>query len=346
MLVLENISFSKSNKQIVRNASFNVSRNEIVCLLGPSGCGKTSLLRLIAGLEDPDGGLIKIDSVTVSSSERTLSPHRREIGFLFQDFALFPHLTVAENISFGLGGKTKREKKTCVGSLLEQIQMSDQAGKYPHQLSGGEQQRVALARARAPEPKLLLLDEPFSGLDSGLRKKLREETREVLRAAGASAIIVTHDPEEAMALADRIILMKDGKIIQNGTPSEIYHHPANSFVAQFLHDINSIKGQVVGGRIKTRLGEFEGSKFADGSEVEVLVRPESIKIHPSSKSQYPVHICDVRDTGNSCLYRLGIGNPQKPHSHINVRHRGSRSFVTGEAISVEIDQKEVLVFEK
>ena len=346
MLVVENISLSKGDRQIVHSANFNVSGNEIVCLLGPSGCGKTTLLRLISGLEDPDRGLINIDGVTVSSSERTLSPHKREVGFLFQDFALFPHLTVAENISFGLRGKTKREIGVCVKSLLEQIQMSDQADKYPHQLSGGEQQRVALARARAPEPKLLLLDEPFSGLDSGLRKKLREETREVLRAAGTSAIIVTHDPEEAMALADRIILMKDGKIIQNGTPSEIYHHPANSFVAQFLHDINSIKGQVVDGRIKTGVGEFEGSRFADGSEVEVLVRPESIKIHPSKKSQYSLHVCDVRDTGNSHLYRLGIGNSEKPHSHINVRHRGLGSFNAGDVISVEIDQKEVLVFEK
>jgi len=345
MLGLNNISLDLGGRPIIRDIDFDVLEGEIVCLLGPSGCGKTSTLRLIAGLEKPDAGTITINGKTVSSHKDTTPPHKRGVGFLFQDFALFPHLTVAENISYGLTGLDREAAAARVDELLAQIQLTDHADKYPHMLSGGEQQRVALARARAPRPRLLLLDEPFSGQDTALRQQLRNETLNILKDRGATAIMVTHDPEEAMMMADRIILMKDGRVVQNGTPSEIYHRPATSFAAQFFGDINRLPGKVENGRVKTGLGEFAEPSLKDGSDVEVLIRPDSMKIVQSNDPDCSLHVCAVRDAGNASLVRLGIGDWREPHAHIHVRHRGPARFEHGDPIGVEIDPDQVFIFE-
>ena len=214
MLSLQNLTLTLGKKKILEDISFDLEVGELLCLLGPSGCGKTSTLRAIAGLEIPDSGLVRLNGRTVSNSNSVTPPYERDIGFLFQDFALFPHLTVAENISYGLSKLSKTEAKNRTEELLKLIGLSGQAKKYPHMLSGGEQQRVALARARAPEPRLLLLDEPFSGLDSSLRQEIREETLQVLKENEIASIIVTHDPEEAMLIADKIVLMQNGKVVQ------------------------------------------------------------------------------------------------------------------------------------
>ena len=238
MLRLKNLSLKFDESQVIHNISFDVAEGELVCLLGPSGSGKTTTLRLIAGFEKPENGSIQLNGETVSSKKKILRPQKRNVGFLFQDYALFPHLTVAENISYGLSGQNKKQIKEQTWEMLSQIRLLDHADKYPHELSGGEQQRVALARARAPEPNLLLLDEPFSGLDTSLRAQLRLETREILKSQGVTAIIVTHDPEEAMLMADRIVLMRNGNVVQTGTPEELYSKPTDPFTAGFFGDVN------------------------------------------------------------------------------------------------------------
>ncbi len=250
MLKVEDAYFAISGTPIIEGVSFEIKKGEIACLLGPSGSGKTSILRLIAGLEALDRGNIFIGDQLVSNKQHNLSPNKRGIGFLFQDYALFPHLTVYQNIAWGIGKTEKDKTEVIVKQLLDRIQMYDQAEKYPHELSGGEQQRVALARAQACQPNLLLLDEPFSGLDTNLRNDIREQTNLILRSDKVTSIIVTHDPEEAMTLADKIILINNGKISQVGNPEELYRSPSNKFAASFFGDINRLNGIVEGKLIK------------------------------------------------------------------------------------------------
>ena len=231
MLKLENINLALEETKIIRNISFDVTEGELLCLLGPSGCGKTTTLRLIAGLEAPDSGTVSINGTNVSTNSFVIPPYKRDIGFLFQDFALFPHLTVRNNIAYGLKHLRKTEAQIRTTEMLTQIRLEAHSDKYPHMLSGGEQQRVALARALATEPRLLLMDEPFSGLDTSLREKIREETLQILKERGVTTVLVTHDPEEAMLIADQIVLMNEGNIVQSGTPGDIYERPTNIFSA-------------------------------------------------------------------------------------------------------------------
>jgi len=349
MLKLKNISLRFDDEQVIRNVSFEVAEGELVCLLGPSGSGKTTTLRLIAGFERPETGIIQLNGRTVSSKRNTLSPQKRNLGFLFQDYALFPHLTVAENISYGLSGQNKKEIKEQTWEMLDQIGLIDHADKYPHELSGGEQQRVALARARAPQPSLLLLDEPFSGLDTSLRGKLRLETREILKTQGVTAIMVTHDPEEAMLMADRIVLMKNGNVVQTGTPEELYSKPIDPFTAGFFGEVNRLNGRVEGDWIKTDAGRLPNRGFTDGTEVDVLIRPEAFEFgsneidHPFSQE---FRVCAVNYAGPSSHIRLGIGTDPEPSKHVQAQHHGLLDTTIGDNLRVSIDPAQTFTFPK
>ena len=264
-------------RRILSDMSLRVAPGQVTCLLGPSGCGKSTTLRLIAGVERPDAGEIALDGRILSRGALHLPPEQREIGLIFQDFALFPHLTIRQNIGFGLSGGTSASKAR-VDELLERVRLSHLSSAYPHELSGGEQQRVALARAIAPSPRVMLMDEPFSGLDNRLRDGIRDETLEILREAGTAVVLVTHEPEEAMRMADEIVLMRDGRIVQSGAPYNVYNAPVDKMAAAFFSEINIISGKVEGALTETPFGEFLAPGVPNGREVEIVIRPQHIRI--------------------------------------------------------------------
>jgi iron(III) transport system ATP-binding protein len=278
-LSLKRVSHAYDGHRVVDDVSLEVRPGELVCLLGPSGCGKTTLLRLAAGLEVLQHGQLNVGGRTVGNAVdgRHVPPEDRGIGLMFQDYALFPHLTIFENIAFGLFNSPP-ERRQWVTSALAQMDMADFADSYPHTLSGGQQQRAALLRALAPEPRVLLLDEPFSGLDVTRRAQVREETLGLLKQTGVATLMVTHDPEEAMFMADRILVMVEGRIVQAGTPVETYFQPVDSFVAALFGPINQFGGIVEGGRIQTPIGPFTASSLADGTRADILVRPEGLRL--------------------------------------------------------------------
>ena len=257
----------------VDGVELEVEAGSICALLGPSGCGKTTTLRLIAGLERPDAGEIEIGERTVNAPGRFVAPERRRIGMVFQDYALFPHLDVAGNVGYGLGRRPDRDR---VAEVLALVGLEADARRPVHELSGGQQQRVALARALAPTPEVVLLDEPFSNLDAGLRDRLRQEIREILLNAGVTALFVTHDQAEALSIAETVAVMREGRVEQVGTPEEIYSRPASRWVASFLGEIEVVPGQAAGGRVECELGTFPAEQVE--GPVDVLVRPESIAI--------------------------------------------------------------------
>ena len=278
-LQIETIRHKFGTKAVLQDISLQVESGEVVCLLGPSGCGKTTLLRLIAGLEELQHGRILIDGQIIAEPRRQMPPERRGTGFLFQDFALFPHLTVLENTMFGLANITaKAQRRGIAMQALEQVNMRDFAAVYPHELSGGQQQRVALARALAPSPRIILLDEPFSSLDARLRVQIRDQTLHVLKSSGVATVMVTHDPEEAMFMGDRIVLMHQGRIVQTGTPVELYSRPVNAFVTTFFSDVNAIPGTVEAGMVRTIFGAVKADGLPDGSAVELMFRPEAVQV--------------------------------------------------------------------
>jgi iron(III) transport system ATP-binding protein len=264
---------------VLRGVSLTIEPGASVALLGPSGCGKTTLLRLIAGLEHPDHGIVRLDDEVLSGTARFVEPEQRRVGMVFQDGALFPHLTVAENVAFGLHKTADRGDR--VAAALELVGLGALADRLPARLSGGEQQRVALARALSPEPAVLLLDEPFASLDATLRVQLRSEVRRLLSELGITSLFVTHDQDEAFVLGDEIAVMQEGQILQSGTPSELYEQPSDRWVASFIGDANLVPGQASGGRAETDLGQVPLvaglNGFSSGS-VDVLLRPEFIEL--------------------------------------------------------------------
>ncbi|RBI77250.1 Fe3+/spermidine/putrescine ABC transporter ATP-binding protein [Roseovarius sp. TE539] len=264
-------------RTVVDDVSLQVQPGQVTCLLGPSGCGKSTTLRMIAGVEMQDSGEILVDGNLVCDTVFRVPPERRHIGLMFQDFALFPHLNVADNVSFGLSGD-KAAMQARVGELLERVGMSDYLEAWPHELSGGEQQRVALARALAPRPRIMLMDEPFSGLDNRLRDGIRDETLDILREQDTAVLLVTHEPDEAMRMADEIALMRGGRIVQQGAPYNIYNAPADRDAVAFFSDINVIRGRVEGSLVQTAFGQFLAPGVHEGNEVDIVVRPQHIKI--------------------------------------------------------------------
>jgi iron(III) transport system ATP-binding protein len=263
----------------VRNLDFELEAGTVLALLGPSGCGKTTTLRLIAGFEHPDSGKIEIAGRTVAGPGVNVAPEKRRVGMVFQDYALFPHLTVAKNVAYGLSRGKDREG--VVEDVLELTHLKGLGDRMPHELSGGQQQRVALARALAPEPAIVLLDEPFSNLDAALRARVRTEMREILTDAGATAIFVTHDQEEALSLADEVAVMLDGVISQKAAPEKLYNKPASRAVAGFVGEANFLPGRMEGGRFACDLGEIPAAgEVADGDEADVMLRPEALLLLP------------------------------------------------------------------
>ena len=282
-LVLENVSHSYGANAALKNVDLSVSAGEIVCLLGPSGCGKTTTLRLAAGLERLQSGRIIIAGQEVASAAAQTPPDERNLGMVFQDYALFPHLNTIENVVFGLRQESKEAQMAMARSLLARLSMSGFEGAFPHRLSGGEQQRVALARALAPKPALMLLDEPFANLDVSLRNSVCDDTLSLLREEGATTLMVTHDPDEAMRMADKIALMEDGQIVQIGTPMDFHDRPCNKFVATFFRETNVIAAKADGGgRVDTPLGTIAingAGEFSPGQNVDLILAPEAVLLY-------------------------------------------------------------------
>ncbi|MEM8777710.1 MAG: ABC transporter ATP-binding protein [Cyanobacteria bacterium P01_G01_bin.49] len=299
--------FSNHSVPAIAQVSFNLAQGDILGLLGPSGCGKTTLLRIIAGFEQPSQGTVELAEQTVATPHYLLPPEQRNTGMVFQDYALFPHLSVGDNIAFGLKPKRLAKKATSqrIGEVLTLVGLSGLEKRYPHQLSGGQQQRVALARALAPEPALILLDEPLSNLDVQVRLRLRHEIRHILKATGITAIFVTHDQEEALAISDKIGVMSAGKIEQLGTPEEIYTRPASRFVAEFVTQANFIPAKRRGKLWTTEIGQWEiplESSFNSSPDGELMVRQEDIILQPDERGD--VVISDRQFLGREYRYCL------------------------------------------
>jgi iron(III) transport system ATP-binding protein len=276
-LALQNIRHRYAGMTAVDDVSLSIAQGEILCLVGPSGCGKSTLLRIAAGLEALQRGTVSINGKVVADNSGCIPPERRGVGLVFQDYALFPHLSVIDNVRFGLSGRPAAHQRRRAMETLEQVGMGGYADHFPHALSGGQQQRVALARALAPDPAVLLLDEPFSGLDARLREQVRDETLHVLKRTGAATMLVTHDPEEAMFLADRIALMRNGKLVQLGSPVNLYNRPADGFAASFFGEVNRIDGTVRQGAVDTPVGRI-ATDLPEGSAAQVMIRPEALHL--------------------------------------------------------------------
>jgi iron(III) transport system ATP-binding protein len=332
----------------VDDLSLSLAPGEVVCLLGPSGCGKTTALRLAAGLEDLQHGRIALAGQTVAEPHRAVPPEARSVGLVFQDYALFPHLSVADNVAFGLARLGPSERGAAVDRALGQVGLAGYGGSYPHELSGGQQQRVALARALAPQPRVMLLDEPFSGLDQRLRNEVRDETLHVLKAAGTATLMVTHDPEEAMFMADRIALMHRGRLIQLGAPARLYYHPVSAFAAEFFGDINRIPARVEGRRALTPLGAFAANGVADGTPAEALVRPEAIKLLPPGPTAgggiAQARVLAARLLGRSSLLHLSVEGDSGGPLHLHALVPGRFLPPPDDTYSIEVDPELAFVF--
>lgn len=291
-IVFDHLSHDYGDIHALKDFSLTLEAGSVVCLLGPSGCGKTTVLRLAAGLEALQSGHIIKDGIEIASPNHSLPPEQRNIGMVFQDFALFPHLPIAKNIGFGLSKLSHAEKQKRIKENLSLIALEGMDDRYPGELSGGQQQRVALARALAPAPKLILLDEPFSGLDRQMRDQVRDQTLKILKKSGAAVLMVTHDAEEAMFMADQIAIMSEGRIVQIGTPQQLYFHPINPFIAKFLGDVNELNGEISDNSLVTDFGKFDLPKpytdqssqnhqskkdnYNQGDKTIILIRPEAV----------------------------------------------------------------------
>ncbi|MGK0674734.1 MAG: ABC transporter ATP-binding protein [Halothiobacillaceae bacterium] len=345
------LAYRYSDKPLLEGVNFTLDEGEIGCLLGPSGCGKTTVLRLIAGFEAPTAGRIRLGGQVVSQPGAVLPPEQRAIGMVFQDYALFPHLTVAQNIAFGLGHLHRESRQQRVRDMLDTVGLAGRDRAYPHELSGGQQQRVALARALAPHPKLLLLDEPFSNLDVDLREKLALEVREILKREGITALMVTHDQHEAFAMADVMGVMHQGRIQQWDTPYQLYHQPANRFVADFVGQGVLLPGEALNDRqVQIELGVLNGVIPAEctnqdgcvpcghGCHVEVLIRPDDI-IHDDTS---PV-VAEVERKvfrGAEFLYTLRLPGGNRVLALVPSHH----NHAIGEKIGIRLAVDHVVAF--
>jgi iron(III) transport system ATP-binding protein len=339
----------------VDDVSLTVAANEVVCLLGPSGCGKSTLLRIAAGLEVLQQGVVRMGGRVVADPEAGIwtPPEARQVGLVFQDSALFPHLSVLRNVTFGLDRLAAAERDARANALLAQLHLGDYAEAYPHQLSGGQQQRVALARALAPAPALMLLDEPFSSLDARLRDQIRDDTLHILKSTGTGALMVTHDPEEAMFMADRIALMRDGRIVQAGTPEALYCRPAEPFVVRFFGDVNAVDGQVRAGAVATPAGPVAAPGFAEGAAATVMIRPEALRIARvladeqscDQVSAVPIaRVIDARLLGRASLVHLRASGAGGAPLHLHARVPGVFLPNPGQVVELALDPAQVFVF--
>lgn len=341
-LAFDDIRHSYHGRETIRGISLVAQPSEVLCLLGPSGSGKTTLLRIAAGIEVQSSGRVLLNDREIAGPASFLPPERRGIGLMFQDFALFPHLTILDNVRFGLTALPKKAAIEEAMAALARVGLDHAAEKYPHALSGGEQQRVALARALAPRPAVFLMDEPFSGLDSRLKDSVRSETLAILRETRATAIVVTHDAEEAMLMADRIALLRDGRLVQSGPSEELYRRPASLFAAGFFSDINIFASVVRNGAVETPLGRTTAAGFAEGAPVKAAVRLSDVKASGEG-GRIPARILSRRFLGVVEVLRLavpGVEEPVRARIRADLLPQGLRD------ISLDVNERDIMVFEK
>jgi iron(III) transport system ATP-binding protein len=340
LLKLRNLACGYQDQRVVQNLDLHLNAGDIGCLLGSSGCGKTTTLRAIAGFEPVHEGEIVLADEVISRPGFTLAPEKRRIGMVFQDYALFPHLTVAENIAFGIRNHPRQAQ--VVEEMLEMVNLGALGKRHPHELSGGQQQRVALARALAPEPQLLLLDEPFSNLDGELRRRLSHEVRDILKARGTSAILVTHDQEEAFAVSDHVGVFKEGRLEQWDTPYNLYHEPATPYVASFVGQGYFIRGQLLDGEtVQTELGLLRGNRAyagVNGTPMDVLLRPDDIVHAPDSELK--ARVASKTFQGAATLYRLRMPTGTQLEalfpSHVDLR--------AGDEVGIRVSAEHLVLF--
>lgn len=324
ILHADNISktYTGTKHPALENFSLTANKGEIVALLGESGCGKTTALRIIAGFETADKGKLTINDQTLFDDNRMMPPEKRGIGIVFQDYALFPHKTVWENITFGLFKLSKSESNKATEEAIALTGLTGFEKRYPHQLSGGQKQRVALARALAPHPRILLLDEPFSNIDTMKKNEIREDVRAILKKSGTTAIFVTHDTKDVLAIADRVVVMQNGRNIQNGTPLHVYHHPCNAYLANFFGKTNILQGTIVNQKLNTPLGELqlpEGIKQSADETVSVSIRPTAFKlVDADTDGAIPAEINKIRFMGEYVEIICTTALPDKPSAEIFV----------------------------
>jgi iron(III) transport system ATP-binding protein len=354
VLELDGVTKGFGETVAVDDVTMTVSEGELLTLLGPSGCGKTTTLRLLAGLERPDEGVIRLNGEPVAvgagggeaaaetgdvgaGGGRFLPPEERDVGLVFQDFALFPHLSVGENIAFGLEGGVD-DNADRVADLLELVDLPDYEDRRPDELSGGERQRVALARSLAPEPAVLLLDEPFSNLDVRLRVAMREEVRDILKRAGVTAVSVTHDQEEALSISDRVAVLNGGQVAQVGSPEGLFQHPESRFVASFLGQASFVDAEVQPDCIETGLGCVDASDLAgpidayDGSHVQILVRPDDLRVTPVPEAEADGRIVRRQYNGPTFVYRVELGSDDVVHC----MHNHVEEYDVGRPVRVDL----------
>lgn len=343
MLEFRNVAHSYNGTLSVNDISLTVNEGEVVTLLGPSGCGKTTLLRLAAGLEQPLDGEILLDGNIVSGPEMMTPPEKRGVGFMFQDYALFPHLSVIENVVFGLPEKGSLATKRGLDVLCE-VNIENLADSYPHELSGGQQQRVALARALAPKPSVILLDEPYAGLDSRLRERIRDQMLHVLKATKTAALMVTHDAEEAMFMSDWIIVLREGTVTQTGRPVNLYCQPNSAFVAEFFGEVNRVDGVVQNGHIDTPFGSFGATADMDeGDPASIVIRYEALRIEPDSSAGANAVVIEARLLGRASLIHLSVPTGTD-ELHLHARVPGLNSFGEGTRVRISVDAEQAFVF--
>ena len=333
MISAVDISVAYGDVVAVDGFTLDVPASSLVALVGPSGCGKTTALRAIAGFERPTKGRIAIRDRVVVADDTDLSPEKRRVGMVFQEFALFPHITVAENVGYGVHGANR---VTRVTETLALVGLDGYEDRYPHELSGGEQQRVALARALAPEPDVVLLDEPFSNLDAPQRERMRRELRRIVRATGVTAVFVTHDQSEALAIADHIAVMRGGRVVQAGSPDEVYAAPVSPWVGSFLGDATLFEGVVEGGTVSTAVGPV-ATKVSDGSPVTVLVRPEWVE--PTVDDDGICEVVDREFYGHDQRVAISVPSGETVDALVS----GRRRIQIGDQVSITVT--DAIVFE-
>jgi iron(III) transport system ATP-binding protein len=328
------------DRLVIDGVSLVVEPGEVMCLLGPSGSGKSTLLRIAAGIEPQIAGSVLLNNTVIAGGTVFVPPEKRSIGLVFQDFALFPHMTILDNVRYGLTALSKADSHAEAKRALERVGLDHYADAYPHILSGGEQQRVALARALAPRPGVLLMDEPFSGLDSRLKDTIRADTLAILRQTRATAIMVTHDAEEAMRMGDRIALMRDGKIVQVGTGEALYRRPASLFAARFFSELNVFEARVSNGRALTPIGAFFAG-FADGTAVDVAVRPGLLRLGPPGDG-VAARVTSRRFVGDDELFELAVDGADQ---RIRARIRCGTVSPDLRDVGISTETEDALVFE-
>ena len=340
-LVVSHLSHRYGEVRVVDDVSIAVPAGEVHCLMGPSGCGKTTTLRLVAGLETVQSGSIDLAGRRLADTTLMVPPEARQIGLMFQDLALFPHLTIVENVAFGLRRIRAADRRARVAELLDMVGMSRHAAKYPHQLSGGEQQRIALARALAPRPRLMLLDEAFSALDASLRTEIRGEALHILKAANVPTLLVTHDPEEAIVAGDKVHVMQDGRLVQSGPPDALYRQPVNEFVANFFGPTVRFQAKMKGGLAWTPLGMIAAPAQPDGTPVSVVFRAEALQLRPDYNGTGQAgQVVACRRMGPACDLSLKL----ETGSTIKIRKPVETPHHIGMRMGLDIDQRYTFVF--